>query len=233
MMTSSSPQILLVDDSATIRQAIGNRLRTMGCEVRSVSDGATALAAIRSQAYGLVLLDCYLPDMFGHEVAQQVRELESATPLRPYTPLIGISAETDPAHVRLCLEQGMDGMLGKPLQSDALRKMLALWCDHESPGACTAASAGELMAAEDLQQLFLRTSQQDLQSLRAALAGVDLAVMGQLVHRMKGAALTMQRAEIVALLECVEEALRAGEGGLDSIPLLLLSLGRILDVRGN
>ncbi len=225
MMSSSAPQVLLVDDSATIRQAIGNRLQAMGCQVHRVVDGTAALAAIRAQTYGLVLLDCYLPDMLGHEVAQQVRMMESAEPQRPYTPLIGISAESDPAHVRLCLEKGMDGMLGKPLQSEALRKMLALWCDHEWPDAGEQASTGE-----DLHQLFLRTSQYDLQALRAAHASTDLAVMAQLVHRMKGAALTMQRAEIVALLECVEEALRTGADGLDSVPLLLVSLGRILEV---
>nr|WP_198982171.1 response regulator [Herbaspirillum sp. ASV7] len=229
MTSSSAPQVLLVDDSATIRQAIGNRLQAMGCLVHRVVDGAAALAAIRAQTYGLVLLDCYLPDMLGHEVAQQVRMMESAEPQRPYTPLIGISAESDPAHVRLCLEKGMDGMLGKPLQSEALRKMLALWCDHEWPDAGTQTSSCE-RAGEDLQQLFLRTSQYDLQALRAAHTGSDLAVMAQLVHRMKGAALTMQRAEIVALLECVEEALRTGADGLDSIPLLLVSLGRILEV---
>ncbi len=231
MTSSSTPQVLLVDDSATVRLAVGKRLQAMGCAVHSVADGSAALAAIQAQSYGLVLLDCHLPDMFGHEVAQQVRGLESAVPQRPYTPLIGISGESDPAHVRLCLEQGMDGMLGKPLQSDALRQMLALWCDHESPDAGQQPSSPE-PAGADLQELFLSTSQHDLRALHAAHAVSDRVVMGQLAHRMKGAALTMQRPEIVALLDCVEDALRADAGGLDAIALLLVSLGRILDVQG-
>lgn len=55
--------------------------------------------------------------------------------------------------------------------------------------------------------------------------------MVQLAHRMKGAALTMGRLELVALLDCVEEALRAEADGQAAISLLLQSLASALQAR--
>lgn len=222
--------VLLVDDSATIRYAIQNRLQRLGCQVDCVADGSSALAAIQGRSYGLVLLDCFLPDMPGQEVARQVRRLEQQEPSRPYTPLIGISAETDAQHVQRCLDSGMDGMLGKPLQTQAIRRLLVLWCDHDSDDVGNAGTPQE-EHSRDLDRLFLQTTLRDLQALEQASLEADRARMAQLAHRMKGAALTMGRLEIVALLDCLEEALRAGADGLEAISLLLQSLGSALQAR--
>ncbi|MDR6583972.1 response regulator [Herbaspirillum sp. BH-1] len=230
MMKDSGPRVLLVDDSATIRYAMQSRLQLLGCEVDSVADGSAALAAIQARSYGLVLLDCFLPDILGQDVARQVRQLEQAQPERPYTPLIGISAEADPAHVQRCLDSGMDGMLDKPLQTLAIRRLLALWCDHEL-GEDGEAASPEEEHDQDLARLFLTTSLHDLQALQQAREEGDAARMSRLTHRMRGAALTMGRAEIVALLECVDEALLGGPGAADAISLLLQSLGNALQAR--
>ncbi|MCP1573513.1 histidine kinase [Herbaspirillum rubrisubalbicans] len=230
MMKDSGPRVLLVDDSATIRYAMQNRLQMLGCQVDCVADGGSALAAIQAQPYGMVLLDCFLPDMPGPEVARQVRLLEQHDSTRPYTPLIGISAEADAAHVQRCLDSGMDGTLDKPLQTVAIRRLLALWCDHES-GEDGAPATAEEEHSQDLARLFIQTAQSDLQALQQASVTGDAARLGQLTHRMKGAALTMGRAEIVALLECVEEALRADTDERQAIGLLLQSLSSALQAR--
>lgn len=221
------PRVLLVDDSATVRHVLGQRLQALGCDVDQAADGAAALAALGVQSYGLVLLDCHLPDMYGHDVAQRLRALEAARPARSYTPLIGMSADADAAHVRLCLERGMDGMLDKPVPIESLRAMLSLWCDHES-GGLDAAAAGPALAGTPLPQLFLSASREDLQGLRAACARDDGRAMARLAHRMKGAALTVGRDDIVALLDCVEEALCSDAASRAALPLLLESLGRML-----
>jgi two-component system sensor histidine kinase EvgS len=224
------PAVLLVDDSVTIRYAIQNRLQRLGCQVDCVADGGSALAAIRARPYGLVLLDCFLPDIPGQEVARQVRQLEQTQRQRPYTPLIGISAETDALHVQRCLDSGMDGMLPKPLQTQAIRRLLALWCDldNEEDGQ---AMTPEQEYGQDLDRLFLQTTRKDLAALEQASLQGDRGRMVQLAHRMKGAALTMGRLELVALLDCVEEALRAEADGQAAISLLLQSLASALQAR--
>ncbi|WP_175343656.1 response regulator [Herbaspirillum sp. C9C3] len=226
----NEPGVLLVDDSVTIRYAMQNRLQRLGCQVDCVADGSSALAAIRARPYGLVLLDCFLPDIPGQEVARQVRRLEQEQRQRPYTPLIGISAEADAQHVQRCLDSGMDGMLAKPLQTQAIRRLLALWCDHDTEDEGEVATP-EQEYGQDLDRLFLQTTRHDLAALEQASLLGDRARMAQLAHRMKGAALTMGRLELVALLDCVEEALRADADGQQAISLLLQSLASALQAR--
>lgn len=221
-MNAEGPWILVVDDSATSRLVIEKQLRKFGCRVTGAENGAAALAAIRAQRYGIVLLDCYMPDMNGYQVAQLVRDAEEADPGAGYTPLIGISAEADAAHVQLCLDSGMDGILGKPLPLEEFKKMLTLWCDYDVDS--TPASAPVDIASVDLEALFRSTSLQDLEALRAAHAAADVDAVQQLAHRMKGAALTMNRMEIVATLEGIEDAARGDAAGFASIGMLIREL---------
>ncbi|TWC71433.1 response regulator [Herbaspirillum sp. SJZ099] len=221
-MSEKGPWILVVDDSATSRMVIEKQLRKFGCRVTGAEDGRSALAAIQAQRYGLVLLDCYMPDMNGYEVARRVREAEEGDPDAGYTPLIGISAEADAAHVQLCLDSGMDGILGKPLPIGEFKKMLSLWCDYDVDEPV--ASAPVDVQSVDLDALFRTTSLQDLAAMRTAHAASDVAAVQRLAHRMKGAALTMQRGEIVTTLERIEDATRNGAAGFAAIVGLMAQL---------
>lgn len=206
-MSAEGPWVLVVDDSATSRVVIEKQLRKFGCRVDGAEDGRSALAALGARRYDLVLLDCYMPDMNGYEVARQVRAREGDG-AAGYTPLIGISAEADAAHIQLSLDSGMDGILGKPLPVEEFKKMLALWCDYDVDAQATAPQAEAPIDGEalDLDALFRSTSLQDWQAMRSAHEATDVAAVQRLAHRMKGAALTMNRADIVDLLERIEDA---------------------------
>jgi len=199
-MSQHAPRILVVDDSATSRTMLEKQLLRCGCVVECVEDGGSALAALGRGRYDLVLLDCYMPDMNGYEVARKVRQHEENGAV--YTPLIGISAEADAVHTQLCLECGMDGVLGKPLPLEQFKKLLALWCDFDQE-AGTAATPDDPIKP-DLQQLFHQTSMQDIDAMLLAHRQSEPALVMRLAHRMKGAALTMQRPVIVSLLERIE-----------------------------
>jgi len=201
--TATAPllQILVVDDSATSRVVIEKQLKKLGCDVATAQDGSSGLAAMRNGEFDLVLLDCQMPDMSGYDVAKIFRRREREEELM-HTPIIAISAETDTAHMQLCLDSGMDGVLGKPLPVDELKKMLSLWCDVDVSAA--APLNIDDMRSVDLTTLFRTTSLEDFAILQAAMNEADVASVGRLAHRMKGAALTMAAAEIVATLERIE-----------------------------
>ncbi|OWY31484.1 DNA-binding protein [Herbaspirillum robiniae] len=165
-----------------------------------------------------------MPDMNGYEVARLVREREGEGTDDGYTPLIGISAEADAAHVQLCLDSGMDGILGKPLPIEEFKKMLALWCDYDADSGAATAVAAPDAGAVDLEALFKTTSRQDLQAMLAAHAKSDAQAVARLAHRMKGAALTMNRAPMVAALERIEDAVRNGAAGAAAVGELIAAL---------
>lgn len=201
LFNTTLPTVLVVDDSATSRFAIDRQLKKLGCGVTSASDGASALGVLATYRFDLVLLDCQMPDLDGYEVARQfrLRERKSNT---PYTPIIAISAEADAEHMQLCLDSGMDGVLGKPLPAEELKKMLALWCDFDVQ-AVPPLSIAEVRAV-DLPALFRSTSRDDINALHDAVTRSDLIAVRGLAHRMKGAALTMDAHAIVETLVRLE-----------------------------
>ncbi|MCA1322977.1 response regulator [Herbaspirillum sp. alder98] len=209
-MNQHGPRVLVVDDSATSRTMLEKQLQRCGCGVECAENGSSALAAMALGRYDLVLLDCYMPDMNGYEVARRVRQREENSGV--YTPLIGISAEADATHTQLCLDSGMDGVLGKPLPLEQFKQLLALWCDFD-PASTTTVSINEPVPP-DLELLFHQTSLQDLDAMTLAHLQSDRARVMRLAHRMKGAALTMRRPVMVSILEGIE--LRAPGQDADS-----------------
>ncbi|WP_279493124.1 two-component system response regulator CseB [Actinocrispum wychmicini] len=105
--------VLLVEDDAVIREATQLALERDGFKVTVAEDGVAGLAAFRSLAPDVALLDLMLPGMNGVSLCRQIRE-ESPTPV------IMMSARADPIDVVLGLEAGADDYVTKPFDSTVL-----------------------------------------------------------------------------------------------------------------
>jgi DNA-binding response OmpR family regulator len=126
--------LLLVEDDVTIGESLRDSLVAAGHETRWVTTAADALAAARSLAYALVLLDLGLPDLDGVEVARRLRELQ------PACVIVMLTARRDEVDVVVGLEAGADDYLTKPFR---LSELLARVRAHLRRGA-PAATADDL-----------------------------------------------------------------------------------------
>lgn len=104
-------RILVADDHEMNREITNAMLTMAGHEVDVVVDGAQALAALREQAYDLVLMDIEMRGMNGVEAAGHIRRLDAPA---GHVPLIAMTANVLPQQVRVFEEAGMDGHLAKP-----------------------------------------------------------------------------------------------------------------------
>jgi len=102
-----SAKILLADDEAAIRRAVEYALRREGHEVRTVSDGASALAEASASEYDLAILDVMMPRTSGLDAC---RELRASGGL----PIILLTARDGEADVIIGLEAGADDYVTKP-----------------------------------------------------------------------------------------------------------------------
>jgi two-component system, OmpR family, response regulator RegX3 len=100
-------RILLADDEKDLLETVSYALRHDGLEVECVEDGEAALAAGRSGAYDLVLLDVMMPKLSGIDVCRTLRN-ESDLPI---VMLTAKDAELDRV---LGLELGADDYVTKP-----------------------------------------------------------------------------------------------------------------------
>lgn len=167
-------RILLVEDHALTRQVIAAQLRRWGATVQEAATADDALAAQMQAPCPLVMLDIGLPGMDGCALARQLRLLEAEG--TPRARLIALSAFTGGDHALRCQTAGIDAVLLKPLQADALLQAL----DEPVSVSAVQSTAPELMAAyeEDIDR--------ELQCLHEAIARCDAAQLRHHAHRLQG-----------------------------------------------
>lgn len=101
------PRILLVEDERGIWEALALAFSREAFEVQQCSLGRDAIAAVRSRAPDLVVLDVGLPDTTGFEVCKALRSFSEV-------PIIFLTARGEELDRVLGLELGADDYLSKP-----------------------------------------------------------------------------------------------------------------------
>ncbi len=109
-LTGVTARILLVEDDASVREAVTFVLERAGFAVSSVSDGADAVTSLSSgQEYDLVVLDLMLPSLSGFDVCREVRKTSGM-------PIVMLTARADISDVVAGLELGADDYVTKPFE---------------------------------------------------------------------------------------------------------------------
>jgi len=111
-------RVLIADDEETFRTVLARELREMGFDVRGVSGGTQALAALNEREFDVVLLDIKMPDTDGLTVQKAVKE---AHPLVEVIMLTGFGT-IDSAIV--AIRSGAYDYLTKPCKLEELAAVL-------------------------------------------------------------------------------------------------------------
>lgn len=139
-------RILVADDSAFNRKAIGAYLRNAAAIVIEVEHGAAVLEQLRSQdGFDAVIVDLHMPGMDGLETARAIR----SSPERwSRIPVIALTARSDEPAVAAATAAGMNGFLVKPVEAPLLYETLTrLVTIGGRVGLAEAAKAAAPMAA--------------------------------------------------------------------------------------
>nr|WP_241878653.1 response regulator [Psychrobacter sp. PraFG1]UNK05205.1 response regulator [Psychrobacter sp. PraFG1] len=109
---SLKPQILIVDDSVTVRKVTARMLQRQGYQAHVARDGVEAVEMLQTLRPDLMLLDIEMPRMDGFEVATHVRHNQAISHL----PIIMITSRSGDKHRQRALKIGVNAYLGKPFQ---------------------------------------------------------------------------------------------------------------------
>lgn len=106
-------RILVVEDEIEIQQLIALHLRRQGFQVTEASDGETARNHLSKDPFDLVVLDWMLPGLSGLEITRWMRQ----QPKLSLTPILFVTAKTEPEHIATGLDAGADDYIGKPFDT--------------------------------------------------------------------------------------------------------------------
>ena len=110
------PNLLIVDDSATIRQQVSDALSPYGFHVEEASDGNLGLARIKNGGIDLVICDINMPNMNGIEMVAEVKQLPEFAEL----PIIMLTTEGARELIQKAKSAGASGWIVKPFKIDLL-----------------------------------------------------------------------------------------------------------------
>ncbi len=115
-----SQNVLVVDDSGTMRKIIIRSLNALGItDVTEAEDGEVALAKFSAASFNVVITDWNMPRKSGLEVIEGIRGAGSQVPI------LMVTTEAEKRNVLAAMAAGVSDYLVKPFDTERLRDKLA------------------------------------------------------------------------------------------------------------
>ncbi len=108
--------IMIVDDSASVRQLLGFVLKGAGYEVIEGVDGKDALSKLTGQKVHLIVSDVNMPNMDGITFVKQVKQM----PNYKFTPIIMLTTEAQEGKKREGQAAGAKAWVVKPFTPETM-----------------------------------------------------------------------------------------------------------------
>jgi len=109
-------QILIADDSKSMRQMVLFTLEEAGHTVVDAVNGQQALDEAEKQKYDLIITDIHMPEVDGLQVVEKVRSGAK----NKFTPVIILTTESEPELKKKGVELGATAWIVKPFNPDQL-----------------------------------------------------------------------------------------------------------------
>lgn len=108
--------ILIVDDSASLRQVVAIALKGAGYDVLEAGDGKEGLAKLDGTKINLIVSDVNMPNMDGLEMVQEIKKMAAYK----FTPIIMLTTEAGADMKEKGKAAGVKAWVVKPFKPDQM-----------------------------------------------------------------------------------------------------------------
>lgn len=108
--------IMIVDDSASLRQVVGIALKSAGYDVIEGRDGQDALTKLDGQKVHLIISDVNMPNMDGISFVRALKQMPSYR----FTPVIMLTTESQESKKQEGQAAGAKAWVVKPFRPEQL-----------------------------------------------------------------------------------------------------------------
>lgn len=232
-------RLLLAEDNPVNQKLALRQLSALGFQAHAVTNGLAAVEALEREPFGIILMDCQMPEMDGYKATECIRLMQDTSPVaweqRPY--IIAMTANALAGDREACLAAGMDDYVSKPVRiedlNDALLRGLnalnetgslarAKGGGHAAGGLIDAEALDNLRALRtdgepdplaELVELFIADTPTRIAQLLDAVKNGAPHDLEAAAHSLKGSASNLGAATIASA--CGRLMQMARSGGLD------------------
>jgi chemosensory pili system protein ChpA (sensor histidine kinase/response regulator) len=112
--------IMVVDDSVSVRMVVSRLMQRQGWRVQTANDGVDAIEKLRHQKPDLILLDVEMPRMNGYEFMRAFHSQQNLQGI----PVVMLTSRSAKKHRDKARSLGVNGYVVKPYEDEALIDMI-------------------------------------------------------------------------------------------------------------
>src|SRR3979490_434116 len=116
-MNTMNESVLVVEDDATLREAVVRTLRAAGLSALAAPDAPGALELLQSEEIALVISDVQMPGPDGYQLLSSIKQL------RPDLPVVLMTAYGTVSQAVSAMREGATDYIVKPFDAQALIEM--------------------------------------------------------------------------------------------------------------
>lgn len=219
--------VLIVEDHLPSQYLLYQQVSYLGHRAITANNGLEGVAIWQENEIDIVVTDCNMPELSGHEMTKIIRRLERSRRLRPCV-IVGLTADAQREELDRCLASGMDHSLAKPITLAVLNRWIPKRSTDEqqleaAPSPLSdirAAMAAEVIQSNDVERV----------ALRQALGTLNPQEIKRIVHKLKGTAYLLNHSGLLEQCIEIEDLCASGVMSMDitrAVSALVLTLKQI------
>jgi PAS domain S-box-containing protein len=189
-------RVLIAEDNHINQMVSSKMLEMVGCEVEIAADGLEVIGLLEKKKFDILFLDCQMPEMDGYETAVSIRSSEGKS--YQNIPIVAVTANTDLADRKRCIDLGMNEYLVKPVSVETFQSAIHRFLKPAPvsqrvnlstihrltllPSLFESGLANEVLAS------FRTSAPGRLENIQAALERSDLKTVKSEAHALKSGA---------------------------------------------
>ena len=128
-ITQTIPNVMVVDDSLTVRKSAERDITALGINAVLAKDGLDAQIQLKQEVPDMILLDIEMPQMDGFELLEWLKSEKALKDV----PVVMISSRATEKHINKATKLGCTAFLGKPYLLESLIEVFNQHLQLDSP----------------------------------------------------------------------------------------------------
>lgn len=212
--------ILLVEDNEINQFVAQEMLQNAGHQVTTADNGKVGVELAHAHRFDLIFMDISMPVMDGREATRTIRAGNGASHA---VPIVALTANALPHELEAFLLDGMNDLVTKPLNVDALAQITNKWSTFDPMDTPRGSNhlisddhfneIREMIGTEQHEKLFQRVAGElkDFVAAHTSPTTDALPELAKAAHKIAGGAAAIGALDIADRLRNIETAAKSGD----------------------